>query len=261
MAALLEDQRQLRCHWLAEKNELETRCFQAQALATQFQGTIRKKDKDYEKLQGQLAKMVKDSSRGQKSVIVITKPLPKNFQEQVKTLETLKDVELDAARAVGAVLETENNNLRAMVNSLTSSFEEIQRKLALNNISSMMEHQSSSPQVIAAAIKEGSCSPLACPIQSVVRHAAGSVEEATRLSMSPARPAHSTEIFDAIQMQEILNDIRGKLKASQAIIAEQDTLIHAGSLRVAIQMGDLLIFLFLQHCLENYLVYPMQPKL
>lgn len=100
-----EDQRQTRCHWLAEKNELDTRCFQAQAQATQYQGTIRKKDKDYEKLQAQLAKIVKDSSRGQKSVSVITKPLPKNFQESSKTVATLKDVELADARVSNRTME------------------------------------------------------------------------------------------------------------------------------------------------------------
>jgi Ni,Fe-hydrogenase I large subunit len=110
MSAMQEDQRLLRCHWLAEKNDLETRCFQAQGLATQYQGTIRKKDKDYEKLQTQLAKMVKDSQRGQKAVAVITRPLPKNFQETAKTVVTLKDVELAESRSTNAAIEVRNIN-------------------------------------------------------------------------------------------------------------------------------------------------------
>lgn len=231
MSAMQEDQRQLRCHWLAEKNELETRCFQAQGLVTQYMGTLRKKDKDYEKLQGQLAKMVKDSSRGQKSVIVITKPLPKNFQEKLKPAVTLKDVELADARAVGVALETENNNLRNMLNTLTVNFEEVQRKLTMNHISEIMNQSVDSPvPVVATPSKDYSCSPLARPFQSVVKQVSSTAEEAIRLSISPPRCAvkdgDESEII--MNLQTSLSELKAKLMASQAVIAEQGTLIHAG---------------------------------
>jgi hypothetical protein len=104
MSALQEDQRQTRCHWLAEKNELESRLFQLQGLTTQYQGTIRKKDKEYDKLQIQLSKLVKESQRGQKSVIVLTKPLPKYVNEGTKTLAP-RDAELSDAYSVIETLE------------------------------------------------------------------------------------------------------------------------------------------------------------
>ena len=96
MAALKNEQRELRCQWLGEKSDLEGRCFQTQALYTQVQGTLRKKEKDYERLQQQLAKVVKDSQRQQKSVITLSKPLPRN-SSQVKPT-TLRDAELISAQ-------------------------------------------------------------------------------------------------------------------------------------------------------------------
>jgi predicted nuclease with TOPRIM domain len=108
MAATAEEQRKLRNHWLAEKNDLEKRCFQLQGLNTQYEGTMRKKDKEYDKLQIQLAKLVKDSQRGQKSVITLTKPLPKNLTDPSKIAPpapTLKDMELAEAKATIANLE------------------------------------------------------------------------------------------------------------------------------------------------------------
>lgn len=51
MSALKAEQRDLKCLWLSEKGELESRCFQLQALQTQIQGTLRKKEKDYDRLQ------------------------------------------------------------------------------------------------------------------------------------------------------------------------------------------------------------------
>lgn len=84
LAAAANEHRDTRNHWLAEKSELESRTFQMLALQTQIQGTMRKKEKDYEKLQGQLDKVVRDSLRGNKAVIVVSKPLQKN-SSQVNT--------------------------------------------------------------------------------------------------------------------------------------------------------------------------------
>ena len=110
MAVQMEEQRSLRCHWLAEKNELEGRCFQLQGLVTQYQGTIRKKDKDYDKLQLQMAKIVKDSQRGQKAVITISKPLPK--YENAKPPATLKDLEVTQAQSAIRSLEVRGSRHR-----------------------------------------------------------------------------------------------------------------------------------------------------
>ncbi len=51
MNALKAEHRDLKCTWLSEKGELESRCFQLQALHTQLQGSLRKKEKDYDRLQ------------------------------------------------------------------------------------------------------------------------------------------------------------------------------------------------------------------
>lgn len=52
-SALRSEQREVKAQWLSEKSELESRHFQTMALCTQTQGTLRKKDRDYEKLQVQ----------------------------------------------------------------------------------------------------------------------------------------------------------------------------------------------------------------
>eukprot|EP01041_Mallomonas_annulata_P000565 gene565-1090_t len=127
MAALKNEQRELRCQWLSEKSDLESRCFQSQTLFTQMQGTLRKKDKDYDKLQQQLSKLVKDSQRQQKAFITLSKPLPRS-SSQVR-VTTIKDAELLAASETIRGLQIENNNLRQAVNDLTSSYGAFQAKM------------------------------------------------------------------------------------------------------------------------------------
>jgi hypothetical protein len=76
LATLTLEQRELRSHWLTEKTDMEGRLFQMLAVQTQTQGSMRKKEKEYERLQNQMAKLVKDSNRGSKSSsMVISKPL------------------------------------------------------------------------------------------------------------------------------------------------------------------------------------------
>lgn len=76
LAILTLEQRELRSHWLTEKTDMEGRLFQMLAVQTQTQGSMRKKEKEYERLQNQMAKLVKDSNRGSKaSNMVISKPL------------------------------------------------------------------------------------------------------------------------------------------------------------------------------------------
>jgi len=96
MSALKNEHRELRNQWLAEKSELESRCFQLQALQTQYQGTMRKKEKEFEKLQSQLIKTIKDGQRSQKAVITVSKPLQR-MSTQAKPL-TLRDAELLASK-------------------------------------------------------------------------------------------------------------------------------------------------------------------
>lgn len=88
-SAMQIELRDAKAQWMAEKNDLETRCFQAQAQTTQIQGTLRKKEKDFEKLQNHLEKVVRDSSR-KSSTLTISKPVPKK-SSQAKPVPTIRD--------------------------------------------------------------------------------------------------------------------------------------------------------------------------
>ena len=81
ISAMANEQREVKIHWLAEKNDLQARFFQIQSLNTQMQGTLKKKEKDFEKLQAHLAKLVKEASRGQKSTLQRSQPLRKNLSQ------------------------------------------------------------------------------------------------------------------------------------------------------------------------------------
>lgn len=96
-------------HWLAEKNDLQTRIFQVQALNTQATGSLKKKEKDFVLLQNQLAKIVKDSSKGQtKPSIVMSLPVRKNLSQDsapVSGAALLKDAEMQAAKKTITALD------------------------------------------------------------------------------------------------------------------------------------------------------------
>lgn len=98
MASAADEYRENRGRWLQEKNELLSRCMQVQALVTQAQGTLRKREKDFERLQNQYEKLLtKETNKSNKekglavSGIMITKPLPKQISQ---TRPQLKDAEL-----------------------------------------------------------------------------------------------------------------------------------------------------------------------
>jgi hypothetical protein len=94
---LNQEQREIRNHWLGEKADLEGRMFQLQALNTQYQGTIKKRDKEIDRLQQLLAKLVKESqtkaqAQGSQtgkekqpvkgfSIHFVTMPLKKNLSQ------------------------------------------------------------------------------------------------------------------------------------------------------------------------------------
>lgn len=92
---MIEEHRDAKNHWLSEKNELLSRCLQIQALQTQCQGSLRKREKEYERLHEQLERIVtKESVRGKGSNIVISKPLHRNLSQQATKPASLKDAEL-----------------------------------------------------------------------------------------------------------------------------------------------------------------------
>jgi hypothetical protein len=126
-----------------------------------------------------------------------------------------------------------------MFNSLTTSFEQVQHKMAMDNIAAMMGAQGfnspgpeASPAAAATPAREEAVSPAATPIQHLARVAASCAREASRLSLSPApRGAAPAEAVDGLEqmqeMQQRLDEISKKLSNAQAVMAEQDSLIHA----------------------------------
>jgi predicted nuclease with TOPRIM domain len=67
--------------FLKEKNDLQTRFFQIRDLNTQLSGTMKKKEKDFDKLQNQMSKVVKDAAKAAKASIVSV-PLKKSLVQE-----------------------------------------------------------------------------------------------------------------------------------------------------------------------------------
>lgn len=127
ISAMTTEHREVRNHWLTEKSDLEGRMFQMQGLNTTMQGmlfhpkfpvvficilgTMKKKEKDFEKLQNQYAKLVKDNERGNKAVIQLSQPLRKGITQSTSDLAKatsitlLRDAEVMAARNAATHLE------------------------------------------------------------------------------------------------------------------------------------------------------------
>lgn len=89
---------QMKTQWSAEKAEMEGRVFQALSLQQSTLGTMRKREKDFDQLQSQLARMLKDSQRAQKCCLLVSKPLPRQWNAS-STEPTLKDAEVLALQA------------------------------------------------------------------------------------------------------------------------------------------------------------------
>ena len=72
---------------------------------------MKKKEKDFEKLQNQYAKLVKDNERGNKAVIQISQPLKKGITQSTSdmaratSLSLLKEAEVIAARNAATHVE------------------------------------------------------------------------------------------------------------------------------------------------------------
>jgi len=113
VAALQQEQRENRNRWVEEKADLENKVFQMLAVQTQVQGSLRKKEKDHEKLQAQLTKAVRESNKASKSMIQISKPIKQNSSQK----NTAERVEANAA----ALRATEVASLRNYVHQLEVS--------------------------------------------------------------------------------------------------------------------------------------------
>lgn len=254
-ALMQSEHRDLRNQWLNEKRELEGRCFQIQALQTQLQGTLRKKEKDFDKLQQQLGKVVKESSRQQKSSIVLSKPLLRT-SSQVRHTTTLRDAECQAYQESIQALELENRNLREAVNDLTSSYGMFQAKmtavLALKEdarvtpaiLDSVKDkhgvHVSKSsdldtenlplihPNIISPAIESRDSAPAGVKVLGSPSPADSNgwlVQQTESVIETATNKAANLNV--ALTVASDVESLRRQLEEAQAVIREQDYLIHA----------------------------------
>eukprot|EP00600_Ochromonadales_sp_CCMP1393_P001869 CAMPEP_0174982370 /NCGR_PEP_ID=MMETSP0004_2-20121128/16463_1 /TAXON_ID=420556 /ORGANISM="Ochromonas sp., Strain CCMP1393" /LENGTH=607 /DNA_ID=CAMNT_0016234329 /DNA_START=172 /DNA_END=1998 /DNA_ORIENTATION=+ len=142
--AMNTEHREVKKSWLAEKNDLQARFHQILALHTQTQGSLKKKEKDFDKLQNQLARLVKDSNRacGMKPVLEITPTFfPPSQKHEKKSQLTasrkneisssgsrqllLRDAELQAAQQAVTTLHAENQVLRSSLDALRNQMDEV----------------------------------------------------------------------------------------------------------------------------------------
>lgn len=258
-ALMQSTNRELRNQWLNEKRELEGRCFQIQALQTQLQGTLRKKEKDHDKLQQQLAKVVKDASRQQKSMLTLSKPLARTTS-QVKQSTTLRDAESLAYQESVQALELENRNLRDAVNDLTSSYCMFQAKMTA--VLAQKEEVRAPPAVLDAVIKykadsrrarsdcESNIENAVLAHPNVILTVSDSGSSPSNPDKAPATPSRTSTSFGWLvqQTDSVVKALRSKaenlssnsdveaadveslrrqLEEAQAVIREQDYLIHA----------------------------------
>lgn len=132
ISALLAEHREVKNHWLAEKSDLQSRLCQVQALNTQISGTMKKKEKDFDKLQTQMAKLVKDANKTVKATMVLTAPLKKSLsqdQSNPTIAALLKDAELNALKSIIKSLESENSLLKSAAVQLKESVSQLTMSL------------------------------------------------------------------------------------------------------------------------------------
>ncbi len=124
-STLVNEQRELRNHWMAEKADLQSRLCQVQTLNTQFQGSLKKKEKEFDKLQSQLLKLVKDSTRGMKSTILISAPPKKVFSQESNGV-TLRDAEVVSLKRSLLQYQQDNEALRNHVEAVKTDLADLQ---------------------------------------------------------------------------------------------------------------------------------------
>lgn len=122
------EQREVKNHWLAEKADLQSRLCQVQALNTQIQGTLKKKEKEFDRLQIQLSKVVKDAARNSKATLFISAPLKKAMSQDNTSSSTqlLRDPEIIALKNSMLHMERENIGLRSTVENMQGDLTDLQ---------------------------------------------------------------------------------------------------------------------------------------
>ena len=128
--AVQTEHREIRSRWTSDKSDLEQKVFQTMGLVTHTQATLKKKEKDYDKLQDQLQKIARTNNRSQKGCITISRPLAKNSSQSKTTSGIgLKDAEVYAAQQLVQEFEQENQTLRGALTELTTEVVSLRAQL------------------------------------------------------------------------------------------------------------------------------------
>jgi septal ring factor EnvC (AmiA/AmiB activator) len=85
----------------------------------QVQGSLKKKEKEWDRLQQQLSKLMKDQQKNSKCHVSISKPIQRNSSQEKAT--SIRDAELAAAyqtiRNIGVLILT-----KFLISSVSSNF-------------------------------------------------------------------------------------------------------------------------------------------
>lgn len=268
LSAMVQEHRELKNHWLAEKSDLQTRLFQIQALNTQVQGTLKKKDKDYDKLQAQLSKLVKDAGRGAaKPSITVSVPLKKAFSQESSSTTAaalLKDAEVISLRNSLSALGKDNATLKASMEALQQELVRLQVldgplvaptpavPIAVEKVSAAAkedpspteaeaETPPSSPLRVITKPEEQSEVPLP-PLTPGVRSVRWLIDQTNTAvkelrqradivasNQLQSKPAKSSAVAESSEAtQQSIVTLKERLTEALKVIEEQDRLIHEG---------------------------------
>jgi len=208
MAAAADEHRAAKTRWQEERGELLSRCLQVQALVTQAQGSIRKKDKDFERLQGLYEKaLTRCSDKGTKDkdrhCINISKPLPKTLSQSVKV--SLKDGDISLMQSTITHMEEELSSVRN------------ERDQAIQNQRETHE----TVQAFEAKLKERS--------DQWDDERTTLLDQLSRHEQAESHRQHGLAATFS-QHDDQMASLRQKLEHAQAALAQQDGVIRQGKL-------------------------------
>eukprot|EP01039_Chlorochromonas_danica_P002394 gene2394-2626_t len=240
ISAMMEDQRTVKNHWLAEKADLQSRLFQVQALNTQYLGSMKKKEKDYEKLQNHLAKVIKDIQKTPKasatlsssststtssssstttsssSSTLMTTALKKNLsQDQTNPIvqQLLKDAEVQALKSRLKGLEKENTFFRETITQLEGQVATLQTQVTETLLAlpqqQQEEEQEEEEGVVVVVERSTATAVVAVP----------QTPQAPTPAMRTCGTVMATPSFKVSSLQK-------KLSEALVVIQEQDRLIR-----------------------------------
>lgn len=244
------EHRELKNHWLAEKSDLQTRLFQVQVLNTQIHGTLKKKEKDHERLQSQLSKLVKDSTRGApKAVMTISVPLKKAFSQEsssssgASAQSLLRDAEIGALRNTLTAVSKDNAALRTSIEELQSELVRL-RVIEAPQPNAEDDEKTSEPVTSAFSpkttpVKESSVSaaPAVTPCTPGVRSVRWLIDQ-THTAVKQLRdrtdliatnrlvPSAGGAAASDGQTAQTMASLKQRLTEALRVIEEQDRLIH-----------------------------------